>query len=115
MDEHLPDSYGPPTAYAPAEVQQLAESDRWQSLAPNAYSPDHDLLPRDLDAEQLNTLVETLMADPNLAAFQQDGREASATAADAFKSRDLGEMGTLSMVDNGVEDIIFTKKLALPS
>jgi hypothetical protein len=112
MDEFMPpnpaDTDTVPVAYTPEALRATIDSEKWRALGPNLYSPGHDLLPQELSADQITTLVETLLEDPVLSGIHIDGRNAEKVAAEVSKEPiDLGEAGTLTFVGGGEAKVCY--------
>lgn len=122
MDEFIPpnpkDTDQLPVAYTPEVLHTTIDSEKWRSLEPNLYSPEHDLLPQELDANQINLLVETILKDPILASIHTD-RSAEQVAAEVSREPiDLGEIGALTFVGGGEAKVCYCleqngKKMAI--
>jgi hypothetical protein len=111
MDEFIPpnprDTDQVPVAYSPDALNATIDNEKWRSLEPNLYSPGHDLLPQELDANQINALVATILKDPVLASIHVD-RDAEQVAAEVSKEPiDLGEIGTLTFVGGGEAKVCY--------
>lgn len=64
MDEHLTSKNGDPSKDIQEMLKSTLESEEWQALTPNLPSPGHDLLPQELDQDQLELIVDALMSLP---------------------------------------------------
>lgn len=111
MDEFIPpnpsDTDTVPVAYTPEDLRATIDSEKWRSLGPNLYSPGHDLLPQELDADQVSSLVEAILKDPILASIHTD-RNAEEVAAEVSREPiDLGKAGTLTFVGGGEAKVCY--------
>jgi hypothetical protein len=111
MDEFIPpnpgDTNAVPTAFTLETLRTSIDSEKWRSLGPNLYSPGHDLLPQELDTDQVNSLVEAILKDPILASIHID-RNAEEVAAEVSREPiDLDEVGTLTFVGGGEAKVCY--------
>lgn len=111
MDEFIPaspnDTETAPTAYTPEALRAVIDNEKWRSLGPNLYSPGHDLLPQELSADQVDTLVATILKEIN---FTDTYVEKNAEQIAEEVSREpinLGEIGVLTFVGGGEAKICY--------
>lgn len=96
------------SAFSPAELREKMNGEQWQNLTPNNHSPEHDLLPQEIQPEQIEAVVGAIIGDPYLGDFQVGFKEAGELARDAFKTKDLGPAGRLDFVDHGEAKICYS-------
>ncbi|HZM64438.1 MAG TPA: hypothetical protein VFB59_04865 [Candidatus Saccharimonadales bacterium] len=94
-------------AYTFADLEAVTSGETWANLTPNLPTAG-DLLPRDLQAEAIETIVDTLLIDEGIATgMRQQISEMDEIAPNAFDHTEIAGVGTLDKVSFGESKICY--------